>query len=140
MPKMKDLRESGIYTAEMGQPPDEPDMGSIRPRPRMRGIPEIQNLPGKLPRGTTMDDLVNPKAKRRGDPEIQNLPGRFPPGTTLDDLINQKTKPRQGMDVVPMRKGGSVSSASARADGIAQRGKTKGTMIMCGVGYMKGKK
>jgi hypothetical protein len=34
-------------------------------------------------------------------------------------------------------KGGS---ASARADGIAQRGKTKGTMIMCGGGYMKGKK
>ena len=139
MPKMKDLRESGIYTAEMGQPPDEPDMGSIRPRPRMRGIPDVQTLPGKLPRGTTLNDLVNPRMKR--DPsDIKTLPDRLPPGTTLDDLINQKMKPRQGMDVVPMRKGGSVSSASARADGIAQRGKTKGTMIMCGGGYMKGKK
>ena len=37
-------------------------------------------------------------------------------------------------------KGGSVGSASQRADGIAQRGKTRGTMIMCGGGYMKGKK
>lgn len=37
-------------------------------------------------------------------------------------------------------KGGKVSSASSRADGIAQRGKTKGTMIMCGGGYTKGKK
>lgn len=37
-------------------------------------------------------------------------------------------------------KGGKVSSASARADGIAQRGKTRGTMIMCGGGYAKGKK
>ena len=36
--------------------------------------------------------------------------------------------------------GGSVSSASKRADGIAQRGKTRGTMVMCGGGYMKGKK
>lgn len=38
--------------------------------------------------------------------------------------------------------GGNVSSsASRRADGIAQRGKTKGTMVaMCGGGYMKGKK
>ena len=36
--------------------------------------------------------------------------------------------------------GGNVSSASKRADGIAQRGKTKGTMVaMCGGGYMKGK-
>ena len=37
-------------------------------------------------------------------------------------------------------KGGKISSASSRADGIAQRGKTRGTMVMCGGGYMKGKK
>lgn len=39
-----------------------------------------------------------------------------------------------------MAKGGKVSSASSRADGIAQRGKTRGTMVMCGGGYAKGKK
>ena len=40
--------------------------------------------------------------------------------------------------VVPaMKKGGSASS---RADGIAQRGKTRGMMVACGGGYMKGKK
>jgi hypothetical protein len=33
-----------------------------------------------------------------------------------------------------MKKGGKVSSASSRADGIAQRGKTRGKMIMCGGG------
>jgi hypothetical protein len=37
-------------------------------------------------------------------------------------------------------KGGSVSSASKRADGCAERGKTKGTMVMCGGGMAKGKK
>jgi len=36
-----------------------------------------------------------------------------------------------------MKKGGKVSSASSRADGIAQRGKTKGTMVMCGGGMYK---
>lgn len=36
------------------------------------------------------------------------------------------------------KKGGLT--ASRRADGIAQRGKTRGTMVMCGGGYMKGKK
>jgi hypothetical protein len=39
-----------------------------------------------------------------------------------------------------MAKGGKVSSASRRADGIATKGKTKGTMIaMCGGGMMKRK-
>ncbi len=38
----------------------------------------------------------------------------------------------------PYAKGGMT--ASARADGIAQRGKTRGIMVACGGGYMKGKK
>jgi hypothetical protein len=36
------------------------------------------------------------------------------------------------------KKGGMT--ASKRADGIAQKGKTRGTIVMCGGGYMKGKK
>jgi hypothetical protein len=48
---------------------------------------------------------------------------------------------KRGGKVVKMAKGGVTrSSASTRADGIAQRGKTKGTMIMCGGGYAKGKR
>ena len=39
-----------------------------------------------------------------------------------------------------MKKGGKVSSASSRADGIAQRGKTRGIMVMCGGGMARGKK
>ncbi len=39
------------------------------------------------------------------------------------------------------KKGGTVSSASSRGDGIAIRGKTKGTMAkMCGGGMAKGKR
>jgi hypothetical protein len=38
----------------------------------------------------------------------------------------------------PYAKGGKVSSASKRADGIASKGKTKGTMVaMCGGGMYK---
>ncbi len=40
-------------------------------------------------------------------------------------------------NVTGYKKGGMT--ASKRADGIAQRGKTRGTMIMCGGGYTKGK-
>jgi hypothetical protein len=39
-----------------------------------------------------------------------------------------------------MKSGGKVSSASSRADGIATKGKTRGTMIaMCGGGMGKRK-
>lgn len=40
----------------------------------------------------------------------------------------------------PYAKGGKVGSASKRADGIATKGKTKGTMVaMCGGGMYKKK-
>ena len=48
---------------------------------------------------------------------------------------------KKGGAIKKFAKGGSVSSASSRADGIAIRGKTKGTMSkMCGGGMYKGKK
>lgn len=40
----------------------------------------------------------------------------------------------------PVKKMAKGGSASSRADGCAIRGKTKGTIVMCGGGYMKGKK
>jgi hypothetical protein len=42
--------------------------------------------------------------------------------------IIEQQKAQAGKQGVPMKKGGSVSSASSRADGCAQRGKTKGVM------------
>ena len=48
---------------------------------------------------------------------------------------------KKGGAVKKFAKGGSVSSASSRGDGIAIRGKTKGTISkMCGGGMYKGKK
>jgi hypothetical protein len=40
-----------------------------------------------------------------------------------------KMTPTRRMVVEDMKKGGSVSSASSRADGCAQRGKTRGKMV-----------
>ena len=45
--------------------------------------------------------------------------------TSQDDDAKMKAR----MDVKGYKKGGSVSSASSRADGCAQRGKTKGRMV-----------
>ena len=43
----------------------------------------------------------------------------------MDDMSDLRPK----MPIIKKAKGGSVSSASKRADGCAQRGKTKGRMI-----------
>jgi hypothetical protein len=74
------------------------------------------------------------------------------PGTTYEDSMtsedikkmdaqkeeaNTQKKTEEAQKIRTMASGGS---ASARADGIAQRGKTRGTMIMCGGGMSRGKK
>jgi hypothetical protein len=105
---MKKYAEGGIYTADMGQPPMDPEGGSVPPR--RKPIPAAKK----------------PAVKR---------PPKRPEGIF-----------REGMDVPQDIDGGSVKgmsrggSASSRGDGIAQRGKTRGTFVMCGGGYTKGKK
>lgn len=53
--------------------------------------------------------------------------------------VPQNPEGAKAMEETPVTysKGGSASS---RADGIAQRGKTRGTMVMCGGGMAKGYK
>ncbi len=47
-----------------------------------------------------------------------------------EEARNNSTKKESGEEMPKMKKGGSVkSSASRRADGCAQRGKTKGRML-----------
>lgn len=74
------------------------------------------------------------------------------PGTTYEDSMtsddikkmqeqkdeaNTQRKTEAAYKIKNMAKGGT---ASARGDGIAQRGKTKGTFVMCGGGMARGKK
>jgi len=53
------------------------------------------------------------------------------------DKKNLPEQPGSGI-IIKKAKGGMT--ASSRADGIATKGKTRGTMIMCGGGMTKGKK
>lgn len=54
---------------------------------------------------------------------------------------NEKNVPEQGGSGIVVKKLAKGGTASARADGCATKGKTKGTMIaMCSGGYAKGKK
>jgi hypothetical protein len=55
-----------------------------------------------------------------------------------DEYTSKVEKRKTGGAIKKMAKGGMT--ASKRADGIAQRGKTRGTMVMCGGGMTKGKR
>lgn len=51
-----------------------------------------------------------------------------PPKSKFSEMVSKGRIP-SGMDLIGMKKGGSVGSASRRADGIAQRGKTRGKLV-----------
>jgi hypothetical protein len=85
--KKRKFNDGGIYTAEMGQPPMDPEGGSVPPRPR-------PPMPAKK--------MTPKRAMKR-------------PRTAGMGPVEQPTP------VPGMKKGGSVS---ARADGIAKKGKT----------------
>ena len=75
-----------------------------------------------------------PKAYKPTPKDIKELYGTSK-SVPVDDPVDNPAKSASAPTL--KAKGGT---ASARADGIAQRGKTRGTMIMCGGGYAKGKK
>lgn len=92
----------GIYTAEMGQPPMDPEVAPPTPKAR---------APKK--------EVAKPKEKPKGDTVWTEKSG-----------IPVPQEPE-----VAKRKGGYIKSA----DGIAQRGKTRGKLVMCGGGMAKRK-
>ena len=104
--------------------------------------------------GLSLRDFMNKKqGLTRRDDAPSGGPGRKPSGPTPNTFVKnipESEKPREDFAGVKKilsdrqkriardkaalessyKAGGSVSSASSRADGCAQRGKTKGTMIM----------
>jgi len=74
----------------------------------------------KYPDSVPVDEPVAKKSKPAPKPAPK--PPIYPDSVPVDEPVKR------------MAKGGSASS---RADGIAQRGKTRGTIVMCGGGMYK---
>ena len=105
--KKRKFNDGGIYTAEMGKPPQDIDGASAPMKRPMPKPPMAMKTP--MPKKPMMP--VAPK------------PRSAPPDASV-------------MPAPAFKSGGSVGSASKRADGCAVKGKTKGTMIaMKGGGY-----
>ena len=114
--------EAEIYTAEMGNPPTNDDMMSVemlqrkrKPVPK-RAAPAPRPAPRPMPRdlGMLEDDMGS----------IEDTRGQLRPKTERQKKAAKDIKSAMGM-----KKGGSVSSASKRADGCATKGKTKGRFV-----------
>ena len=69
-------------------------------------------------------------AANRGRPKAESTPVKVAPGATAVERMRNTMKQRFGeKNKYGMKKGGMVSSASKRADGIAKKGKTRGKMV-----------
>jgi Mg-chelatase subunit ChlI len=125
MPKLKDLALPEMIPAAAAK--------AGRRKAMMDDAMNASNMRNYKPRRPemTLDDVVTPETRMKR-------------AAMMQDAKDQSMQPKidaayEASRTTPYKKGGSVSSASSRADGCAERGKTKGTMIMCGGGMARGK-
>jgi hypothetical protein len=78
-----------------------------------------------------MADIKYPDSTPVDDPVVKDYK---PPVAGSGIRVEKEPKPMTAPKVVKKAKGGSASS---RADGCCVKGKTKGTMVMCGGGMYK---
>jgi hypothetical protein len=68
--------------------------------------------------------------RKRGKSDAEFTPVKVAPGATaVERMRNLQKQKFGGKNKFGMKKGGMVSSASKRADGIAKKGKTRGKMV-----------
>ena len=77
------------------------------------------------------DEMANYNLKKTLAPKDKRvmIPGTVNEADTSSNRLNLMPEYKKGGAVKKMAKGGSVSSASKRADGCATKGKTKGRII-----------
>jgi len=69
--------------------------------------------------------------------EKKSKPVKYEDYTPVDEPTSSPSTPAPKLGSGIVVKKASGGSASSRADGIAMRGKTRGTMVMCGGGMSK---
>lgn len=102
---------------------------------RKSGLKEF-TFKGKKYHTKLAEEMPQPKAQFIGDKEpVLGEQGPRRPEYKITDVNRPGTRvtyENEDADMPTFRKGGSVSSASKRADGCATRGKTRGKMISMG--------
>ncbi len=108
----------------------EDDMGSIE---ALRGKRKMVGAGGGMGRrGAPVPPVAAPRARPNpADAGVYTADKGMPPSPDEGPTMNapRGMPPRRPSAVPGMKKGGSVGSASKRADGCVKQGKTKGRII-----------
>jgi hypothetical protein len=90
----------------------------------------VQEIEAKRAKGEVKDvdpEDFNALENKAG---LKDIDGKFKKADRTTPRPPARERMKEAMSELDgMKKGGKVSSASARADGIAQRGKTKGRIV-----------
>ena len=155
MKKMRKFKNGGDIESTQGQNPGIDDDTRARAKAYVAGtLQDETGKESKIRRNTETGELYDtetpkakPKAKEKPAPkaepkketygndrrsEKQKAAGEEPSflkGTKGYNLSDVTRFLRRKAGITSYKSGGSVSSASSRGDGIAQRGKTKGRMV-----------
>ena len=120
MPKLKDLALPEMMPAAAAK--------AGRRKVMMDDAMNASNMRNYKPRRPemTLDDVVTPETRAKR-------------AAMMQDAQDQAMQPKidaayQAARTTPYKSGGSVGSASKRADGCAERGKTKGTLVKMAYG------
>jgi len=138
--KKKRYEEGGEveFESKMGQNPQIDDMTRIRAQDYVeemqRPAPEIETR--EAPKAKKAAPKPQPKAEPKAEPKAtpkaepkKEEPSFFKGTKGYKNLGALFKSMREKAGITSYKSGGSVSSASSRADGCAIRGKTKGRMI-----------
>lgn len=138
--KMRKFEEGGEveFESKMGQNPQIDDMTRIRAQDYVeemqRPAPEIETR--EAPKAKKAAPKPQPKAEPKAEPKTtpkaepkKEEPSFFKGTKGYKNLGALFKSMREKAGITSYKSGGSVSSASSRADGCAIRGKTKGRMV-----------
>jgi hypothetical protein len=126
------------FESKMGQNPQIDDMTRARAQDYVeemqRPAPEIETR--EAPKAKKAAPKPQPKAEPKAEPKAtpkaeakKEEPSFFKGTKGYKNLGALFKSMREKAGITSYKSGGSVSSASSRGDGIAQRGKTKGRMV-----------
>jgi hypothetical protein len=138
--KIRKFEEGGEieFESKMGQNPQIDDMTRIRAQDYVeemqRPAPEIETR--EAPKAKKAAPKPQPKAEPKAEPKTtpkaepkKEEPSFFKGTKGYKNLGALFKSMREKAGITSYKSGGSVSSASSRADGCAIRGKTKGRMV-----------
>ena len=112
--------------------------GSLRYSPKMDAVKSLGKeaaIGAGLATGLGTAGYLDKQATKAGDEQRQK--DKTPTDMAKREAENMKADKKYSAESPDQKYAKGGMTASARADGCAQRGKTKGTMVMCGGGMSK---